>query len=100
VLGGAAGIGGVGEAVLGAELAVDAIEDGAEFLGRVGVEHRAPVVSVMVSRAYSPAVLRPLFAFHRADNDGVGGAAVGRTASCGQHRSRAAGRLAGVGDQD
>ena len=32
----------VGEQILGAEFAVDAIEGGAEVLGRAGVEHGAP----------------------------------------------------------
>src|SRR5216683_6327942 len=40
-VGGAAGGGVVGEEILGAEFAVDAVEDGAEFLGSVGVEHGA-----------------------------------------------------------
>src|SRR5260370_40979695 len=38
-VGRAAGIGAVGEEILGSELAVDAIEDGAQFLSRVGIEH-------------------------------------------------------------
>src|SRR5260370_25959064 len=41
-VGGAARIGIVSEEILGAEFAVNAIEDGAEFLRRVGVEHGAP----------------------------------------------------------
>src|SRR5258708_9007325 len=44
---GAVGVGGtarggvIGEEILGAELAIDAIEDGSEFLGRVGIKHGA-----------------------------------------------------------
>src|SRR5258708_10368002 len=40
-VGGAARVGIVGEKVLGAEFAVDAVEHGAEFLRRIGIEHGA-----------------------------------------------------------
>src|SRR5712671_5028670 len=40
-VGGAAGGGIVGEKILGAEFAVDAVEDGAQLLGRIGIEHGA-----------------------------------------------------------
>src|SRR5260370_26983315 len=40
-VGRAAGIGVVGEEILGSEFAVDSIEDGAQFLRTVGIEHGA-----------------------------------------------------------
>src|SRR5258706_4102945 len=40
-VGGAARGGVVGQEILGTELAVDAIEDGSQLLGRVGIEHGA-----------------------------------------------------------
>src|SRR2546426_491803 len=40
-VGGAARSGVVGQEILGAGVAVDTIEDGAQFLGRVGIEHGA-----------------------------------------------------------
>src|SRR5882724_297391 len=99
-VGGAARIGIVGQAVLGAELAVDAIEDGAEFLGRVGIKHGAAGGVGHGFEGVFAGGVAAAFAFHGADDDGVeervgedgflaGGLEVG-----------AAGRFAGVGDED
>src|SRR5712664_1795927 len=70
-VGGAAGIGIVGEEILGAEFAVDAIEDGAEFLGRVGIEHGAAGGVGHGFEGVFTGGVAAAFVFHRADNDGV-----------------------------
>jgi len=70
-VGGAAGIGVVGEAVLGAERAVDAIEDGAKFLGRVRVEHGAAGGVGHGFEGVFAGGVPAAFIFHRANDDGV-----------------------------
>src|SRR5712692_7410231 len=99
-VGRAAGSGIVGQEILGAKLAVDAIEDGAQVLGRVGIEHGAAGgVGHGFQRVFTGGVAAALV-LHRTDNDGVeervgedgflaGGVEVG-----------AAGGFAGVGDKD
>src|SRR6266852_6284524 len=70
-VGGAARSGVVGEEVLGAEFAVDAIEDGAEFLGRVGIEHGAAGGVGHGFEGVFTGSVAAVFVFHRADDDGV-----------------------------
>src|SRR6267378_2152022 len=69
-VGGAARSGIVGQEILGAELAVDAIEDGAQLLGLVGIEHGARGVGHGFQSVFTGGVA-PVFVFHRADDDGV-----------------------------
>src|SRR6266849_8408747 len=70
-VGGAAGVGVVGEKILGAQLAVDVVEDGAEFLGRVGVEHGAAGCVGHGFEGVLAGGVATAFVFHRADDDGV-----------------------------
>ena len=76
-LDGAVGVGGsarsgiVGQEILGAELAVDAIEDGTQLLGRVGIEQStAGGFGHGFQRVFAGGVA-PAFIFHGADDDGV-----------------------------
>src|SRR6266446_3398497 len=99
-VGGAAGIGVVSEEILGAEFAVDAVEDGAEFLGRVGIEHGA---AGRVGHGFEGMLtggVAATFVLHRTDDDSV-------KKSAGEYRFFArrvevcaAGGFARVGDQD
>src|SRR5690242_14379182 len=70
-VGGTAGAGVVGEAILSAELAIDAIEDGAEFLGHVGVEHGATGGVGHGFEGMLAAGVAAALIFHRADDNGV-----------------------------
>src|SRR6266446_8187125 len=70
-VGGAAGGGIVGKEILGTELAVDAIEDGAQLLGRVGIEHGAAGGVGHGFQSVFTGGVAAAFAFHRADDDGV-----------------------------
>src|SRR5713226_3192908 len=70
-VGGAARAGIVGQEILGTEFAVDAIENGAEFLGRVGVEHGAAGGVGHGFQRVFPGGVAAAFIFHRANNDGV-----------------------------
>src|SRR5260370_8015604 len=70
-VGRAAGIGVVGEEILGSEFAVDAIEDGAQFLRRVGIEHGAAGGVGHRFQGVFACGVAAVFIFHRADNDGV-----------------------------
>src|SRR6266446_2627768 len=99
-VGGAAGGGIVGKEILGAEFAVDAIEDGAQLLGRVGIEHGAAGGVGHGFEGVFTGGVAAAFVFHRADDDGVeervgadgclaGGVEVGGT-----------GGFAGVGNED
>src|SRR6266850_4448554 len=99
-VGGAARIGIVGKAVLGAELAVDAIEDGAEFLGRVGVEHGAAGGVGHGFEGVFAGGVAAAFAFHGADDDGVEERVGEDGLLAGGIEIGAAGGFAGVGDQD
>src|SRR5260370_14481096 len=98
--GGASRIGRVSEEILGAEFAVNAIEDGAEFLGSVGIEHGAAGGVGHGFEGVFTGGVAAVFVFHGADDDGVkerigedgrlaGGIEVG-----------GAGGFTGVGDQD
>src|SRR5438309_1438320 len=69
-VGGAAGGGIVGEEILGAEFAVDAIEDGAQLLGRIGIEHGAAGGVGHSFEGVFTGRVAAAFVFHRADNDG------------------------------
>src|SRR5712691_1397501 len=99
-VGGAARSGVVGEEILGAEFAIDAIEDGAEFQGRVGVEHGAAGGVGHGFEGVFAGGVAAAFVFHRADDDGV----KERVGADGFLASRVevggAGGFAGVGDQD
>src|SRR6266852_8338819 len=99
-VGGAAGGGVVGEEILGAEFAVDAVEDGAEFLGSVGVEHGAAGGVGHGFEGVFAGGVAAAFVFHRADDDGVE-ERVGEDGlfACGIEVG-AAGGFAGVGHQD
>src|SRR6266567_1647026 len=99
-VGGAARVGIVGEKVLGAEFAVDAVEHGAEFLRRIGIEHGAAGRVGHGFQGVFTGGVAAAFVFHRADNDGVkervgtnGFLASGVEVGC-------AGGFAGVGNQD
>src|SRR6266852_3135067 len=99
-VGGAAGIGIVGEEILGAEFAVDAIEDGAEFLGRVGIEHGAAGgVGHGLEGVFTGGVAAA-FVFHRADDDGVEERAGEDGFLASGVEVGGAGGFASVGDQD
>src|SRR6266487_986021 len=99
-IGRAAGIGVVTEAVLRAQLAVNAIEDGAKVLSRVGIEHGAAGgVGHGFEGVFAGGVAATLV-FHRADDDSV-------EQRVGAHRFLAsgvevgaAGGFAGIGDED
>src|SRR6202158_3152490 len=105
-LDGAVGVGGaarggiVGQEILGAELAVDAIEDGAQLLGLVGIEHGAARGVGHGFQSVFTSGVAPAFVFHRADDDGV----KQRVGAYGFLASRvevgAAGGFARVGDQE
>ncbi len=71
-VGGAAGSGVVGEEILGAEFAVDAVEDGAEFLGRVGVEHGAAGGVGHGFEGVLAGGVAAALVFHRADDENLG----------------------------
>src|SRR5712692_6589916 len=99
-IGGAARGGIVGEEILGAEFAVDAIEDGAELLGRVGKEHGAAGGVGHGFEGVFTGGVAAAFVFHRADDDGV-------KERVGEHGFLASrvevgttGGFASVGDQD
>src|SRR6266568_3821230 len=99
-IGGAAGIGVVAEAVLGAQLAVNAIEDGAKVLSRVGIEHGAAGgVGHGFERVFAGGVA-PAFVFHRADDDGVEQRVGAHRFLAGGVEVGAAGGFAGIGDED
>src|SRR5260370_33247822 len=73
----AVGVGGtarsrvVGKEILRAELTVDAIEDGAEFLGRVGKKHGAAGGVGHGFEGVFAGGVAAAFVFHRADDDSV-----------------------------
>src|SRR6266446_2610579 len=99
-VGGAAGGGIVGEEILGAELAVDAIEDGAEFLGRVGIEHGAAGGVGHGFEGVFTGGVAAAFVFHRADDDGVEERVGADGFLAGGVKVGGAGSFAGVGKQD
>src|SRR6266852_5349861 len=99
-VGGAAGIGIVGEEILGAEFAVDAIEDGAEFLGRVGIEHGAAGGVGHGFEGVFAGGVAAAFVFHRADDDGVEKRAGEDGFLASGVEVGVAGGFAGVGNQD
>src|SRR5258706_10360725 len=70
-VGGAARGGVVGQEILGTELAVDAIEDGAQLLGRVGIEHGAAGGVGHGFQSVFTGGVAAAFAFHRGGGDGV-----------------------------
>src|SRR6266566_8956152 len=99
-IGGTAGIGVVAEAVLGAQLAIDAIEDGAEFLGRVGIEHGAAGGVGHGFEGVFTGGVAAAFVFHRADDDGVEERVGADGFLAGGVKVGGAGSFAGVGNQD
>src|SRR5713226_4288076 len=99
-VGGAARGGIVGEEILGAELAVDAIEDGAEFLVRVGIEHGAAGGVGHGFEGVFTGGVAAAFVFHRADDDGVKERVGAHGFLASRVEVRGAGGFAGVGDQD
>src|SRR5713101_6095098 len=99
-VGGAAGIGIVGEEILGAEFAVDAIEDGAEFLGRVGIEHGAAGGVGHGFEGVFTGGVAGAFVFHRADDDGVEERAREDGFPASGVEVGGAGGFAGVGNED
>src|SRR5216683_6148965 len=99
-VGGAAGIGIVGEEILGAEFAVDAVEDGAEFLGSVGVEHGAAGGVGHGFEGVFTGGVAAVFVFHGADDDGVKERAGEDGFLASGVEVGGAGGFTGVGDQD
>src|SRR5260370_10048692 len=72
-VGGASRIGIVSEEILGAEFAVNAIEDGAEFLGSVGIEHGAAGGVGHGFEGVFTGGVWAVFVFYGAGGEGVGG---------------------------
>src|SRR6202030_464428 len=99
-VGGAARGGVVGEEILGAELAVDAVEDGAEFLGGIGIEHGATGGVGHGFEGVFTGGIAAAFVFHRADDDGVEERVGADGCLAGGVKVRAAGGFASVGNQD
>src|SRR5712691_7279495 len=99
-VGGAAGIGIVGEAVLRAQFAVDAVKDAAQLLCRVGIEHGA---AGRVGHGFEGMLtggVAAAFVFHGADDDSVEERVGARCFPAGRVEVRTAGGFPGVGDQD
>src|SRR5712671_3861741 len=99
-VGGAAGGGIVGEEILGAEFAVDAIEDGAQLLGRVGIEHGAAGGVGHGFEGVFTGGVAAAFVFHRTDDDGVEERVGADGCLAGRVKVGGAGGFAGVGNQD
>src|SRR6266478_4744182 len=99
-VGGAAGGGIVGKEILGAEFAVDAIEDGAQLLGRVGIEHGAAGGVGHGFEGVFTGGVAAAFVFHRADDDGVEERVGADGFLASGIEVRGAGGFAGVGNQD
>src|SRR5216684_9408148 len=99
-VGGAAGGGVVGEEILSAELAVDAVEDGAELLGCVGVEHGAAGGVGHGFEGVFAGGVAAAFVFHRADDDGVEERAGDDGFLASGVEVGGAGGFAGVGNED
>src|SRR5947207_4791795 len=90
----------VGQEILGTELAVDAIKDGAQLLGGVGIEHgTASSVGHGFQRVFAGGVA-PTLIFHRADDDGVKERISAHGFLASNVEVGAAGGFAGVGDKD
>src|SRR5258707_3188535 len=70
-VGGAARGGVIGEEILGAEFAIDAIEDGSELLGRVGIKHGAAGGVGHGLEGVLAGGVSAAFVFDRAADDGV-----------------------------
>src|SRR5258708_32215583 len=86
-VGGAARVGIVGEKVLGAEFAVNAVEHGAEFLRRIGIEHGAAGRVGHGFQGVFTGGVSGAFVFCPGDNSGVkeGVGAVGGVSAGAQH---------------
>src|SRR5260370_21430705 len=98
-VGGAARIGIVSEEILGAEFAVNAIEDGAEFLRRVGIEHGAAGGVGHGFEGVFTGGVAAVFVFHGADDDGVKERVGEDGGLAGGVEGGGAGGFTGVGDQ-
>jgi hypothetical protein len=99
-VGGAAGIGVVGEAVLGPKFAVDAIEDGGELLGGIGIEHGAAGGVGHGFEGMFAGGVAATFVFHGANDDGVNEGVGADRGFAGGIEVGAAGGFAGVSDED
>ena len=97
---GAARIGVVAEAVLGAQFAIDAVEDAVEFTGGVGEEHSAAHGVRYGLQGVLTGGITAAFVFYGTNDNGV----KQRTGAHGRFSSGieigAAGSFAGVGDKD
>jgi len=99
-VGGAARVGIVGEAILGAEFAVDAVEDGGEVLGGVGKEHGAAGGVGHGFEGVFAGGVAAAFIFDGANDDGVDEGVGADGGLAGGFEVVAAGGFAGVGDED
>src|SRR5258708_34299275 len=98
-VGGSARSGVVGEEILGAQLAVDAIEDGSKFLGRVGIEHGAAGGVGHGFQGMLTSGVAAAFIFHWSDDDGVKKRVGKHGFLAGRLEVSATGRLARVSNQ-
>ena len=99
-IGGTARIGIVREAVLGAKLGVDAIEDDREFLNGFWIKHRPARSLGNGLQGMFPGSVSAILVLHGPNNDGVEKNTGTESGFAGRFKVSTAGSFAAVGDHD
>src|SRR5690349_8068145 len=99
-IGGAARIGIVGQAVLGAQFAIDLIEDDAEFAGIIGEKHGATSCFGDGLQGVLAGGVAPVFVFYGANQNRVEQSVRANSCFASGVKIGAARGLASVGDED